>query len=350
MFCTRCGNQVPDGASFCTRCGNQINSPAQNQAPVYPSEQYVQPTQPAYPSEQYVQPTQSAYPSEQYTQPNQAYAQNTYAYNQNDYASPNQEYSYNQQSQAYDPYQYTGSTPVATPNRSKKWMIPVFVSIGATLMIGLVFLILFLTCTFGHDYERDYSSNATCHYTYKCSRCHSTKTRIGESGNYAVHNFSSRSCSLCGISAKEYLGDIVYNEGYYNSSYDAYYDYTSFSYDGESYYIYFLYDSYYESTTILLEDSTGITLELEIDTVYSSYDWRLENDYYYMYGSIPPSSFTSYTSSLSYDYTNSSYSSTYAQYSALMLEAMCYGVNYYMNYEGYELDAADLGFTSLSFY
>lgn len=27
MFCTKCGNQVPDGSRFCTKCGNQLAAP-----------------------------------------------------------------------------------------------------------------------------------------------------------------------------------------------------------------------------------------------------------------------------------------------------------------------------------
>ena len=33
MFCTKCGNQLPDGSQFCTKCGNQLGSaPAENAA------------------------------------------------------------------------------------------------------------------------------------------------------------------------------------------------------------------------------------------------------------------------------------------------------------------------------
>ena len=27
MFCTKCGNEIEDGARFCTRCGNPVSAP-----------------------------------------------------------------------------------------------------------------------------------------------------------------------------------------------------------------------------------------------------------------------------------------------------------------------------------
>ncbi|MCF0230545.1 MAG: hypothetical protein HUJ76_12750, partial [Parasporobacterium sp.] len=63
MFCSKCGNQVPDGGAFCPVCGNKIAAPAQPQ--------YTQPQQP-YAQPQYVQPQQP------YAQPQQPYAQPKY--------------------------------------------------------------------------------------------------------------------------------------------------------------------------------------------------------------------------------------------------------------------------------
>lgn len=38
MFCSNCGNKLPDNANFCDNCGNQTtrsNTPSQNEKPIY---------------------------------------------------------------------------------------------------------------------------------------------------------------------------------------------------------------------------------------------------------------------------------------------------------------------------
>ena len=47
MFCSKCGNQVPDGAAFCSACGNRLSAP---QVPVVPAEPVV-PVAPVVPTE-----------------------------------------------------------------------------------------------------------------------------------------------------------------------------------------------------------------------------------------------------------------------------------------------------------
>ena len=62
MFCTKCGQQLPDGSAFCSVCGAPQAAPApqpQYQQPVQP--QYQQPVQP-----QYQQPAQAVYPQPAY--------------------------------------------------------------------------------------------------------------------------------------------------------------------------------------------------------------------------------------------------------------------------------------------
>ena len=34
MFCTNCGQQLPDGSRFCTSCGAQLGSAAPNAGPI----------------------------------------------------------------------------------------------------------------------------------------------------------------------------------------------------------------------------------------------------------------------------------------------------------------------------
>lgn len=51
MFCTRCGNNNPDGAFCCTSCGSPLNQPQAPQQPVYNAPQqpaYQAPQQPVY--------------------------------------------------------------------------------------------------------------------------------------------------------------------------------------------------------------------------------------------------------------------------------------------------------------
>ena len=45
MFCTKCGNQVPDGQKFCSACGNPMAPAQQPRQPQYgqPQQQYQQP-------------------------------------------------------------------------------------------------------------------------------------------------------------------------------------------------------------------------------------------------------------------------------------------------------------------
>lgn len=58
MFCSNCGNQVPDGQKFCSNCGANV-TPVQPQQPQYQQPQYQQPQQPMYqqPQQAYGQPT-----------------------------------------------------------------------------------------------------------------------------------------------------------------------------------------------------------------------------------------------------------------------------------------------------
>lgn len=79
MFCTNCGNQIPDNSAFCPNCGTTPSAPAQQpQQPVYQ-----QPQQPVYQQPAY--PQQPAYQQPVYQQPQQpAYQQPAY----NGYAQP----------------------------------------------------------------------------------------------------------------------------------------------------------------------------------------------------------------------------------------------------------------------
>ena len=62
MFCTKCGNQVPDGQKFCSACGNPMAPAQQPQQP-----QYAQPQQPQFQQPQYNQ--QAQYGQPQFQQP-----------------------------------------------------------------------------------------------------------------------------------------------------------------------------------------------------------------------------------------------------------------------------------------
>ncbi|MCM1398048.1 MAG: zinc-ribbon domain-containing protein [Clostridium sp.] len=90
MYCTQCGNNVPDGATSCNVCGSPIVWEA------YQQNQYQQPQQP-YQTNQYQQPQQPY-------QPNQYQQQQPYQPNQ--YQQPQQTYQSNQYQQ---PQQNTGS-------------------------------------------------------------------------------------------------------------------------------------------------------------------------------------------------------------------------------------------------
>ncbi len=70
MFCSNCGNQVPDGQAFCSNCGANV-AQAQPQQPQQPM--YQQPQQPQQPY--YQQPQQPTYQQPMYQQPQQAYGQ-----------------------------------------------------------------------------------------------------------------------------------------------------------------------------------------------------------------------------------------------------------------------------------
>lgn len=48
MFCSKCGNQIPDNSTFCPNCGTAF---AQPQQPQYNQPQYGQPQQPQYPQQ-----------------------------------------------------------------------------------------------------------------------------------------------------------------------------------------------------------------------------------------------------------------------------------------------------------
>ena len=65
MFCSNCGNQVPDGQKFCSNCGANV-APAQPQQPQQPQQTYYQQPQ---------QPQQPMYQQPTYQQPQQAYGQ-----------------------------------------------------------------------------------------------------------------------------------------------------------------------------------------------------------------------------------------------------------------------------------
>lgn len=71
MFCSNCGNQVPDGQKFCSNCGANV-APVQPQQPQ--QTYYQQPQQPQQPY--YQQPQQPTYQQPMYQQPQQAYGQN----------------------------------------------------------------------------------------------------------------------------------------------------------------------------------------------------------------------------------------------------------------------------------
>ncbi|MBQ6815107.1 MAG: zinc-ribbon domain-containing protein [Lachnospiraceae bacterium] len=46
MFCSKCGNQLPDGIAFCPSCGNQINSQPVAPTPVEPAAPFIEPVVP----------------------------------------------------------------------------------------------------------------------------------------------------------------------------------------------------------------------------------------------------------------------------------------------------------------
>lgn len=72
MFCSNCGNQIPDGARFCGKCGTPVEMPQQQQP--------VQPQPEAQPQAQ-VQSEQPVYQQPVYQQPiyqQQTYQQNVY--------------------------------------------------------------------------------------------------------------------------------------------------------------------------------------------------------------------------------------------------------------------------------
>ena len=58
MFCSKCGNQVADGAAFCDKCGNQLNAQPQQpyQAPAQPQQPYQASAQPQQPYQAPAQP------------------------------------------------------------------------------------------------------------------------------------------------------------------------------------------------------------------------------------------------------------------------------------------------------
>lgn len=88
MYCTQCGNNIPDGMTTCNVCGAQLNQSMgtngyqQPQQQAYQTNGYQQPQQQAYQTNGYQQPQQQAY-QQQYQQGRQnniqqsAYAQNS---------------------------------------------------------------------------------------------------------------------------------------------------------------------------------------------------------------------------------------------------------------------------------
>lgn len=71
MFCSNCGNQIPDGARFCQSCGNPVSAagaPQPTGAP-QPMQQAPPPTGAPRPMQQAVQPTGAPQPMQQPTQP-----------------------------------------------------------------------------------------------------------------------------------------------------------------------------------------------------------------------------------------------------------------------------------------
>ena len=60
MFCSKCGNQVADGAAFCDKCGAQLNAQPP-QAPQQPQQPYQAPTQPQYDPNQFAQAPEQPY-------------------------------------------------------------------------------------------------------------------------------------------------------------------------------------------------------------------------------------------------------------------------------------------------
>lgn len=110
MFCTNCGNQVPDGQSFCSMCGTQLVSTMQpNNQNAYNQSQYEQ--QNTYSQPQYGQ--QNMYQQPQYAQQN-AYQQPQYG-QQNTYQQPQylQQNMYGQQN--------TYMTPVNNQPQGMLW-------------------------------------------------------------------------------------------------------------------------------------------------------------------------------------------------------------------------------------
>ena len=66
MFCTKCGNQIPDGTAFCPACGVKISAQQPNLNNAQPT--YVAPPQPAAPQNPY---QQQPYQQQPYQQPYQ---------------------------------------------------------------------------------------------------------------------------------------------------------------------------------------------------------------------------------------------------------------------------------------
>ena len=75
MFCSKCGQQLPDGSAFCSVCGAPQTvaapQPAYQQPaqPVYQQPVYQQPAQPVYQQPVYQQPAQPVYQQPVYQQP-----------------------------------------------------------------------------------------------------------------------------------------------------------------------------------------------------------------------------------------------------------------------------------------
>jgi len=119
MFCTKCGNKVPDGSKFCNVCGNTMQNSSANQdfAPQQASQPVIQ--QPAFGQPAPTQPT--------YAQPTPAQP----TYNQPTYSQPAPAQP------AYgNPY---GGTTVKTNPNTKKLVIIAAVIIA--LIAGVWFLV-----------------------------------------------------------------------------------------------------------------------------------------------------------------------------------------------------------------
>ena len=151
MKCTRCYDEIPQGATFCAKCGAPVQIQPQYQQPQYQQAQYQQAQyqQSQYQQAQYQQPQyqQPQYQQVQYQQPQ--YQQPQYQqsqYQQSQYQQPQYQQPQYQQSQYQQPtYNTYGNTVEAKKSKSKKVIIGVYAALIMVLLVMVGVLVSSLT-------------------------------------------------------------------------------------------------------------------------------------------------------------------------------------------------------------